>query len=91
MPSFPTGWSGLVAKTDGGASVLIGEAKMLDTVAAAIKGFTCAMVLLVATDMVEEGEGMTSVGNGCRWGWPAVSSATWMIFRRNQQTAPCKG
>ena len=44
--------------TDGGASVLIGEAKMLDTVAAAIKGFTCAMVLLPATDVIEEGDGM---------------------------------
>ena len=50
--------------TDGGASVLIGEAKTLETVAAAIKGLTCAMVLLPATDMVEEGEGITCVANG---------------------------
>ena len=50
--------------TDGGGSVLIGEAKMFDTVAAATKCFTCATVLFPATDMVEEGEGMTSVGNG---------------------------
>ncbi len=49
--------------TDGGASVLIGE-KICDTVAAATKCFTCAMVLTPVTDMVEEGEGMTSVGNG---------------------------
>ena len=62
--------------TDGGAFVLTGEAKIFDTVAAAIKGFTWAMVLLPATDMVEDGEGMAWVANGCRWGWPAVSSAT---------------
>lgn len=37
---------------------------MFDTVAAAIKGCTCAMVLLPATDMVEEGEGITCVANG---------------------------
>lgn len=48
--------------------MLIGEAKMFDIVAAAIKGFTCAMVLLPATDMVEDGEGMTCVANGWRWG-----------------------
>ena len=56
--------------TDGGASVLIGEAKMLDTVAAAINCFadaicfTGAIVRLPATDMVGEGEGMTCVANG---------------------------
>lgn len=47
-----------------GASVLIGEAKMFDTVAAAISCFTCAMVSSPVTDMVEEGEGMTCVANG---------------------------
>ena len=76
MPSLEIGWSGLDPMTDGGASVLIGEPKMFDTVAASIKGFTCALVLLPATDIVEEGEGMTCVANGCRCGWPAVSSAT---------------
>lgn len=50
--------------TNGGASVVIGEANMFDTVAAAIKGFTCAMVLLPATEMVEGGEGMACVANG---------------------------
>ena len=50
--------------TDGGALVLIGEEKIFETVAAAIKGFTCAMVLLPATDIVEEGEGMRAVANG---------------------------
>lgn len=54
--------------TDSGALVLTGEAKIFDTVAAAIKGFTWAMVLLPATDMVEDGKGMTWVANGCRWG-----------------------
>lgn len=50
--------------TDGGGLVLIAE-KMFDTVAAATKCFTCAMVFFPVTDnMVEEGEGMTSVGNG---------------------------
>lgn len=62
--------------TDGGALVLTGEAKMFDTVAAAIKGLTWAIVLLPVTDMVDAGRGMTWVANGCRWGWPAVSSAT---------------
>ena len=64
MPSFFTGWSGLEPKTDGGASVLIGEAKIFGAVAAAIKGFTCAMVSLPATDMVAEGEGMDCVAKG---------------------------
>ena len=50
--------------TDAGVLVLIGEAKMFDTVAAAIKGLACAMVLFPATDMVEEGDGMICVGNG---------------------------
>ena len=44
--------------------VLIGEPKMFDTVVAAITGFTCAMVLLPATEIVEEGDGMTCVAKG---------------------------
>ena len=63
MPSFATGWSGRVPMTDG-ASVLIGEAKMFGTVAAATNCFTCAMVFLPATEIVEEAEGMTCVANG---------------------------
>lgn len=37
---------------------------MSDTVAAAIRGFTCAIVLLPATDKVEEGEGTIMVAKG---------------------------
>ena len=39
---------------------------MSGTVAAAIWGFTCAIVLLPATDKVEEGEGIFIVAKGCR-------------------------
>ena len=71
--------------TGDGGSVLIGEAKMFDTVAADIKNLTGAIVSLPATDMVEEGEGMTRVAKGWRWGLPAVSSATRITFRSNQR------
>ena len=50
--------------TDAGGPTLIGEAKILETVAAATTDFTCGIVLLPVTDMVEEGEGMGWVGNG---------------------------
>ena len=49
--------------TDGDL-VLIGEPKMSDTVVDAITCFTCAMVLLPATEMIGEGDGMTCVAKG---------------------------
>ena len=47
-----------------GDSVLIGEPNIFDTVVATITCFTCAMVWLPATEMVEEGDGMTCVAKG---------------------------
>ena len=44
--------------------MLIGEPKIFDIVVVAITCLTCAMVLLPATEMVEEGDGMTCVANG---------------------------